>query len=208
MAQIPLRKWSEFSLSDFSTRFGWGYQNENYQINFWAESETKRSGSLFVCLFVLTPLASLGPLRSKKFQKMQTVHCPAKMRPKLWKSHIVIREDDEAACALLIHGKLFRPTTSASREDGDLSGEKTFAWKPAKRTVVWHTRDMGRRKQHCPEKRAQGDEEPGTNTEPGSEQLGKDSDMFLPTGQIVLFWRVTRCGLAKNCSKRPKLTVK
>ena len=49
MAQIPLRMWSEFSLSDFSTRFGWGYQNKNSQMNFWAESETKRSGSLYVC---------------------------------------------------------------------------------------------------------------------------------------------------------------
>ena len=33
-------------------------------------------------------------------------------------------------------------------------------------------------------------------------------DMFLPMGQIVLFWRATRCGLAKICSKKPKLTVK
>ena len=46
MAQIPLGKWSEFSLSDFSTRFGWRYQNKNYQMNFWAESETKGSGSI------------------------------------------------------------------------------------------------------------------------------------------------------------------
>ena len=49
MAQIPLRMLSEFSLSDFSTRFGWGYQNKNSQMNFWAESETKRSGSICGC---------------------------------------------------------------------------------------------------------------------------------------------------------------
>ena len=33
-------------------------------------------------------------------------------------------------------------------------------------------------------------------------------DMFLPTGQIVLFWWAPRCGLAKNCSKTPKLPLK
>ena len=35
-----------------------------------------------------------------------------------------------------------------------------------------------------------------------------ESDMFLPKVQIVLFWRATRCGLAKNCSKTQKITVK
>ena len=40
-------------------------------------------------------------------------------------------------------------------------------------------------------------------------RLGKsNSDMHCPNVQIVLFWRATRCGLAKNCSKKPKLTVK
>ena len=31
------------------------------------------------------------------------------------------------------------------------------------------------------------------------------ADMFLPKVQIVLFWRATRCGFSKNCSKKPKL---
>ena len=34
------------------------------------------------------------------------------------------------------------------------------------------------------------------------------TDMHQPTGQIVLFWLATRCDLAKNCSKKPKLIVK
>ena len=50
MAQIPLRIWSEFSLSDFSLDLGGRYQNENSQMNFWAESETKGSGSITCCL--------------------------------------------------------------------------------------------------------------------------------------------------------------
>ena len=33
-------------------------------------------------------------------------------------------------------------------------------------------------------------------------------DMFLPNLQNVTFWQATRCGLAKNCSKTPKITVK
>ena len=35
---------------------------------------------------------------------------------------------------------------------------------------------------------------------------GFDPDMFLPKVQIVLFWRATRSGFAKNFSKTPKLS--
>ena len=38
--------------------------------------------------------------------------------------------------------------------------------------------------------------------------IGTQPDMHQPKVEIVLFWRATRCGLAKNCSKKPKLTVK
>ena len=33
-------------------------------------------------------------------------------------------------------------------------------------------------------------------------------DMHRPRVENVTFWRATRCGLAKNCSKRPKTIVK
>ena len=45
---------------------------------------------------ILHSRSSSGPSTRKKFKKRwfqplrQTVHCPAKMRPKLWKSHIVL----------------------------------------------------------------------------------------------------------------------
>ena len=35
-----------------------------------------------------------------------------------------------------------------------------------------------------------------------------ETDMHQPKVEIVLFRRATRCGLAKNCSKKPKLIVK
>ena len=34
------------------------------------------------------------------------------------------------------------------------------------------------------------------------------TNMFLRNLQNVTFWRATRCGLANNCSKTPKITVK
>ena len=41
-----------------------------------------------------------------------------------------------------------------------------------------------------------------------SMNLSLHPDMFLPNLQNVLFWRATRCGFAKNCSKMPKTIVK
>ena len=48
---------------------------------------------------------------------------------------------------------------------------------------------------------------------PGKKWILKDilqlePDMHRPNVQIVLFWRATRCGFAKNCSKTPKITLK
>ena len=39
-------------------------------------------------------------------------------------------------------------------------------------------------------------------------RTGFGPDMFLPNLQNVTFWRATKCGLAKNWSKTPKITVK
>ena len=70
MAQIPLRKGSEFSLSDVSTRCGWGYQNINSQMNFCAESETKGSGSIierllpYICIVYCKKCFSLYSIKS------------------------------------------------------------------------------------------------------------------------------------------------
>ena len=38
-------------------------------------------------------------------------------------------------------------------------------------------------------------------------QRVEEADMFLPKVQIVLFWGANRCVFAKNCSKKPKITV-
>ena len=35
-----------------------------------------------------------------------------------------------------------------------------------------------------------------------------EPEMHRPKVDNVLFWRATRCGFAKNCSKMPKTTVK